>query len=243
MEVVVVESMVDRTPLDIRLHVPSKDVGVLVTLIPRDTVIPVTRSFILTIGDHTLTCVECGLYQGVCDVLEHNRRLGTFILDGFVSGQETSRVNVMLQIDKDGILSVSAEDIRTGRSIRVTATSSAGLSKEDVSNLIEGDKAKHSGMGSTRIADWLCYEFKKQTGVDLRQDRMAMQRLGDAVEKAKEELLTMQQTEVSLPYAAVDASGPKHLKIVLSRSKMDRLLSDQTVPPLELPPPPYSSWG
>ena len=63
-----------------------------------------------------------------------------------------------------------------------------------------------------RIMDWLCDEFKKQAGIDLRQDKMALQRVEDAAEKAKRELSTMQQTEISLPYITADASGPKHLE-------------------------------
>jgi len=77
-----------------------------------------------------------------------------------------------------------------------------------------------------RIMDWLCDEFKKQSGIDLRQDRMALQRVRDAAEKAKRELSTMQQTEISLPYITADASGPKHMNIVLSRSKMEQLVMD-----------------
>ncbi len=77
-----------------------------------------------------------------------------------------------------------------------------------------------------RITDWLCDEFKKQAGIDLRQDKMALQRVRDAAEKAKRELSTMQQTEVSLPYITADASGPKHLNITLGRSKMEQLVAD-----------------
>ena len=77
-----------------------------------------------------------------------------------------------------------------------------------------------------RITDWLCDEFKKQAGIDLRQDKMALQRVRDAGEKAKRELSTMQQTEISLPYITADASGPKHLNITLSRSKMEQLVGE-----------------
>ena len=77
-----------------------------------------------------------------------------------------------------------------------------------------------------RITDWLCDEFKKQSGIDLRQDRMALQRVRDAAEKAKRELSTLQQTEISLPYITADASGPKHMNIVLSRSKMEQLVME-----------------
>jgi len=77
-----------------------------------------------------------------------------------------------------------------------------------------------------RIMDWLCDEFRKQSGIDLKQDRMALQRVRDASEKAKRELSTMQQTEISLPYITADASGPKHLNMTLSRSKLEQLVMD-----------------
>jgi len=77
-----------------------------------------------------------------------------------------------------------------------------------------------------RIMDWLCDEFKKEQGIDLRQDKMALQRLKEAAEKAKCELSTVQQTEVNLPFVTADASGPKHLSITLSRSKMEQLVMD-----------------
>ncbi|GAH09195.1 unnamed protein product, partial [marine sediment metagenome] len=62
-----------------------------------------------------------------------------------------------------------------------------------------------------RVMDWLCDEFKKDQGIDLRQDKMALQRLKEAAEKAKSELSTVQQTEVNLPFVTADATGPKHL--------------------------------
>jgi len=77
-----------------------------------------------------------------------------------------------------------------------------------------------------RIMDWLCAEFKKTAGIDLAKDRMALQRIKDAGEKAKRELSTMQQTEINLPYITADASGPKHLNIVLTRSKLEQLVMD-----------------
>ena len=85
-----------------------------------------------------------------------------------------------------------------------------------------------------RILDWLADEYKRQNGIDLRQDRMALQRLRDAAEKAKRELSSMQQTEINLPYVTADASGPKHLNITLSRAKLDQLtmeLVDKTMGP------------
>ena len=77
-----------------------------------------------------------------------------------------------------------------------------------------------------RIVDWLCDEFKRDQGIDLRHDRMALQRLKEAAEKAKIELSTMAQTEVNLPFITADASGPKHMNITLTRAKLEQLVMD-----------------
>jgi molecular chaperone DnaK len=77
-----------------------------------------------------------------------------------------------------------------------------------------------------RIIDWLIGEFQKETGIDLRQDRMALQRLKEAAEKAKCELSTAQQTEIVLPFISADASGPKHLNTVLTRQQYEELTDD-----------------
>ncbi len=77
-----------------------------------------------------------------------------------------------------------------------------------------------------RVMDWLCDEFKKDQGIDLRQDKMALQRLKEAAEKAKSELSTVQQTEVNLPFVTADASGPKHLNINLTRAKLEQLVGE-----------------
>jgi molecular chaperone DnaK len=77
-----------------------------------------------------------------------------------------------------------------------------------------------------RVIDWLIEEFKRETTIDLRQDRMALQRLKEAAEKAKCELSTAQQTEIVLPFISADASGPKHLNTVLSRQKYEALTDD-----------------
>jgi molecular chaperone DnaK len=76
-----------------------------------------------------------------------------------------------------------------------------------------------------KIIDWLALEFKREQGVDLSKDRMALQRLKEAAEKAKIELSTTAETEINLPFITADASGPKHLVIKLSRSKMEQLIS------------------
>ena len=77
-----------------------------------------------------------------------------------------------------------------------------------------------------RIMDWLVDEFKKDQGIDLRNDRMALQRLKEAAERAKIELSSSQETEINLPFITADASGPKHLVLKLSRSKLEQLVGD-----------------
>jgi molecular chaperone DnaK len=77
-----------------------------------------------------------------------------------------------------------------------------------------------------RIIDWICDEFKREQGIDLRQDRMALQRLKEAAEKAKVELSTVMQTEINLPFITADASGPKHLVLTLPRAKLEQLTGD-----------------
>jgi len=84
-----------------------------------------------------------------------------------------------------------------------------------------------------RIIDWLSDEFKKDQGIDLRNDKMALQRLKEAAEKAKCELSTVIQTEVNLPFITADASGPKHLTITISRSKLEQLVMDLVEKTLE----------
>ena len=77
-----------------------------------------------------------------------------------------------------------------------------------------------------RILDYLADEFKKENGIDLRQDRLALQRLKEAAEKAKIELSSTMQTEVNLPFITADATGPKHLNIKLTRAKLEALVED-----------------
>jgi len=77
-----------------------------------------------------------------------------------------------------------------------------------------------------RIIDWMADEFKKDQGIDLRQDRMALQRLKEAAEKAKCELSTTTQTSLNLPFITADQNGPKHLDLTLSRAKLEQLVDD-----------------
>ena len=77
-----------------------------------------------------------------------------------------------------------------------------------------------------RVMDWLVDEFKKDQGIDLRKDRMALQRLKEAAERAKIELSSSQETEINLPFVTADANGPKHLVMKLTRAKLEQLVDD-----------------
>jgi molecular chaperone DnaK len=77
-----------------------------------------------------------------------------------------------------------------------------------------------------RIIDWIIDEFKKDQGIDLSKDKMALQRLKEAAEKAKMELSTVQETEITLPFVTADATGPKHLNLKLTRAKFEALVDD-----------------
>ena len=84
-----------------------------------------------------------------------------------------------------------------------------------------------------RVIDWLADEFKREQGIDLRSDKLALQRLKEAAEKAKIELSSSKETEINLPFITADASGPKHLVMKLSRAKLEALVDDLIAKTLE----------
>ena len=87
-----------------------------------------------------------------------------------------------------------------------------------------------------RLMDWIIDEFKKDQGIDLSKDKMALQRLREAAEKAKMELSTVMETEINLPFVTADASGPKHLNMKLSRAKFEQMVEDilqRAMPPVK----------
>lgn len=103
-------------------------------------------------------------------------------------------------------------------------------------NATNGDTHLGGDDFDQKIIDWLADEFKRDQGIDLRQDRMALQRLKEAAEKAKIELSTTQSTDINLPFITADAQGPKHMNITLTRSKLEQLvgdLVDRTLPPMK----------
>ena len=77
-----------------------------------------------------------------------------------------------------------------------------------------------------RVIDWICAEYLRDQGIDLKQDRMALQRLRESAERAKVELSTLPQTEINLPFITADSAGPKHLVMTLTRSKLEQLVDD-----------------
>jgi len=77
-----------------------------------------------------------------------------------------------------------------------------------------------------RVMDWIVTEFKREQGIDLSRDKMALQRLKEAAEKAKQELSTTAETEINLPFVTADASGPKHLALRLTRARFEQLVAD-----------------
>jgi len=87
-----------------------------------------------------------------------------------------------------------------------------------------------------RVQDWIVSEFKKESGIDLTKDKMALQRLKEAAEKAKIELSTTMETEINLPFIMADASGPKHLLMKMTRAKLEQLAEDlimRSIPPVK----------
>jgi molecular chaperone DnaK len=89
-----------------------------------------------------------------------------------------------------------------------------------------GDTFLGGGNFDQRIIDWMADEFKKESAIDLRKDKMALQRLKEAAEKAKHELSSTMETDINLPFITADATGPKHLNLKLSRAKLEALVAD-----------------
>jgi len=89
-----------------------------------------------------------------------------------------------------------------------------------------GDTFLGGGNFDQRIMDWMADEFKRESGIDLRKDKMALQRLKEAAEKAKHELSSTTETDINLPFVTADATGPKHLNMKLTRSKLEALVAD-----------------
>ncbi len=136
-------------------------------------------------------------------------------------------------LDKKGEEEIAVYDLGGGTYDISVMSISDGVFEVNATN---GDTHLGGDDFDQRIIDWLADEFKKEQGIDLRQDRMALQRLKEGAEKAKIELSTTQSTEINLPFITADAEGPKHMNITLTRSKLEQLvgdLIDRTLPPMK----------
>src|SRR5438270_10157291 len=126
-------------------------------------------------------------------------------------------------LDKKTEEEVAVYDLGGGTYDISVLTLSEGVFEVNATN---GDTHLGGDDFDQRIIEWLADEFKKDQGIDLRGDRMALQRLKEAAEKAKIELSSSIQTEINLPFITADASGPKHLVMTLTRAKLEQLVGD-----------------
>ena len=159
---------------------------------------------------------------------------------GRIAGLEVERIvneptasALAYGLDKQGDEEVAVYDLGGGTYDISVLDLSEGVFQVKATN---GDTHLGGDDFDQKIIDFLADEFKKQEAIDLRKDRMALQRLKEAAEKAKIELSTLQQTEVNLPFITADASGPKHMNISLTRSKLEQLTNDlveRTLAPMQ----------
>lgn len=159
---------------------------------------------------------------------------------GRIAGLEVERIvneptasALAYGLDKQGDEEVAVYDLGGGTYDISILDLSEGVFQVKATN---GDTHLGGDDFDQKIIDFLADEFKRQEGIDLRKDRMALQRLKEAAEKAKIELSTLQQTEVNLPFITADASGPKHLNISLTRAKLEQLTNDlveRTLAPMQ----------
>ncbi len=159
---------------------------------------------------------------------------------GRIAGLEVERIvneptasALAYGLDKQGDEEVAVYDLGGGTYDISILDLSEGVFQVKATN---GDTHLGGDDFDQKIIDFLADEFKRQEGIDLRKDRMALQRLKEAAEKAKIELSTLQQTEVNLPFITADASGPKHMNISLTRSKLEQLTNDlieRTLAPMQ----------
>ncbi len=158
---------------------------------------------------------------------------------GRIAGLEVERIineptasSLAYGLDKQGDEQIAVYDLGGGTYDISILDLSEGVFQVKATN---GDTHLGGDDFDQKIIDFLADEFKRGEGIDLRKDRMALQRLKEAAERAKIELSTLQQTEVNLPFITADASGPKHLNITLTRAKLEQLTNDlveRTIPPM-----------
>ncbi|MDP9375098.1 MAG: molecular chaperone DnaK [Chloroflexota bacterium] len=158
---------------------------------------------------------------------------------GRIAGLEVERIineptasSLAYGLDKQGDEQIAVYDLGGGTYDISILDLSEGVFQVKATN---GDTHLGGDDFDQKVIDFLADEFRRTEGIDLRKDRMALQRLKEAAEKAKIELSTLQQTEVNLPFITADASGPKHLTVTLTRAKLEQLTSDlieRTIPPM-----------
>src|SRR6184192_79888 len=159
---------------------------------------------------------------------------------GKIAGLEVMRIineptasSLAYGLDKKGEEEIAVYDLGGGTYDISVLTISEGVFEVNATN---GDTHLGGDDFDQRIVDWIADEFRKEQGIDLRKDQMALQRLKEAGEKAKMELSTVLQTEVNLPFITADASGPRHLNLNLTRAKLEQLtgdLIDRTIGPVK----------
>jgi len=159
---------------------------------------------------------------------------------GRIAGLEVERIvneptasALAYGLDKQGDEEIAVYDLGGGTYDISILDLSEGVFQVKATN---GDTHLGGDDFDQKIIDFLADEFKRQEGIDLRKDRMALQRLKESGEKAKIELSTLQQTEINLPFITADASGPKHMNISLTRSKLEQLTNDlveRTLAPMQ----------
>ena len=148
---------------------------------------------------------------------------------GKIAGLEVLRIineptaaSLTYGLDKKGEETIAVYDLGGGTFDITILQISQGVFEVKATN---GDTHLGGDDFDQVIIDWICDEFQKDQGIDLKQDRMALQRLRDSAEKAKIELSTLMETEINLPFITADASGPKHLVNKLTRSKFEQLVA------------------
>ncbi|PKB65106.1 MAG: molecular chaperone DnaK [SAR202 cluster bacterium Io17-Chloro-G3] len=149
---------------------------------------------------------------------------------GKIAGLEVLRIineptaaSLAYGLDKQGDKTIAVYDLGGGTFDISILQMGGGILEVKATN---GDTHLGGDDFDQRIIKWIVEEFKRDQAIDLLQDKMALQRLKEAAEKAKVELSTVMQTEINLPFITADASGPKHLTLTLDRSKMEHLVGD-----------------
>ena len=244
--------LLDVTPLSLGIETLG---GVSTKLIEKNTTIPTKKSQVFSTAEDNQPAVSIRVLQGEREMASDNKILGNFELVGIPPAPRgTPQIEVTFDIDANGIVNVSAKDKGTGKEQKIQIQASGGLSDEEINKMVkdaeankEADKKKRDSVDATNgdtflggedfdntIVDYLIGEFKKDSGIDLRSDKLALQRLKEAAEKAKIELSSAEQTDVNLPFITADKTGPKHINLKMTRAKLEALVEDlisRTLPP------------